>query len=373
VARDERVMLPAHAQVVVVWGCSPTQLIQAVCADPFCEDCAKIRADRVRDRWLPVLLHHMHRPKLLTLTMKSQPELRKAIVEFQSSFRRFLDLRLGKRGLKKLVDAAMMFVNEPGELGGELDRDAVERAERWEASIDRFKQDVERKAKKVKTRKDEPGEVRKEQAVRLRDVIGFGFASYEVTYTGEKGWHFHRHCTVDGEFIPWPVLVAAWTIATKGAGSIVDIRAMDKSSKGMAEAIKYVTKFWEIPDEKRDEVRRAIYGVKRIWPLGGARPEKAHPLCPFCGQEGCRAHRVTGIVTTMDEGILEDGTAYRQVWDDRDQVSYLFTRQNGLWVLLDTRVTPLDLMGSAIACHSSGGTTTDPPQLRELNQALWEF
>jgi hypothetical protein len=317
-----------HSQVIVEHGCGRTQLVQVVCADPLCVECSKIKAARVRAKWFPVMMA-MRRPKLITFTMKSQPVLKKAVKDFQSSFRRLLDLRLGVRGLPKLVEAALDFVRAPGKLDKILTEDEIARQERWETSIDRFRLACERKA------------VRLGRAPRMRDMIGKGFASYETTYHTVEGFHFHRHCTVDGEFIPWPVLVAAWTVATQGEGSIVDVRQVDKTYRSMEEVIKYCTKPWEIPDEKKTEVRQAMKGLKRIWPLGGACPVKPLPLCPFCKKEECKAHRVTGLVTIMNEGTLPDGTLYRQAWDDREQKSYMFTRESGgIWAGLSDPAPP---------------------------------
>lgn len=333
-------LLP-HSQIVIRHACGRTQLIQVLCADPLCVECSKVRAARVRSKWLPVMMN-MHRPKLITLTMKSKPILARAIADFQASFRRLLDLRLGKRGLPVLIEEARDFVRNPKELGVVLSQDEGARQERWETSIDKFRRACERKA------------VTLGRSPRMRDMIGPGFASYEVTFNPAEGWHFHRHCTVDGEFIPWPVLVAAWTIATQGAGSVVDIRSVDKSCESMQELIKYTTKSWEIPENKKSEVRQTIAGLKRIWPLGGAKPVMPVPICPFCKKEQCKAHRVTGIVHIIDEGELPDGTKYRQVWDDGDQVSYMFTLERGIWAgTNDTLVVDsLDLIHSAFACHS---------------------
>jgi hypothetical protein len=334
-------LLP-HSQIVIRHACGRTQLIQVVCADPLCVECSKIRAARVRAKWLPVMMA-MHRPKMITLTMKSQLVLEQARKDFQSSFRRLLDLRLGKRGLPELIEAALDFVHNPKDLGELLCHDEIARQERWETSIDRFRLACERKLSSLG------------RSPRMRDMIGPGFASYEITYKDDVGWHFHRHCTVDGEFIPWPVLVAAWTFATQGAGSVVDIRSVDKSSDSMKELVKYCTKPWEIPDDKKSELRQAVKGMKRIWPLGGAKPVEPVPLCPFCKQESCKAHRVTGMVKIIDEGFLPDGTQYRQVWDDRLQESYLFTREHGIWAGVNDPVAAhLDLIHSAFACHSQG-------------------
>jgi len=342
--------LPAHSQIVIRHDCGRTQLIQVVCGDPLCVECSKIRANRIQARWRPVLMA-MSRPKLITLTMKSQPILKDCIADFQKSFRRFMDLRLGKRGLPKLICAALDFVHDPDGYQGALDRDEERRAERWEASIEKFRRSVESKAKSIG------------KPPRMRDVTGAGFAAYEVIYNPDEGWHFHRHCTVDGDFIPWPVLVAAWKIATKGAGWIVDIRAISKSRKKkpdgkpydpMQEVIKYVTKSWEVPPGKHDELRQGIRDIKRIWPLGGARPVEAVSICPFCKKEGCKAHRVTGLVAIIAEGRIPGGVQYRQVWDDREQKSYMFTRDHGIWEGLADEAAPLDLIDSAIACHSTG-------------------
>jgi hypothetical protein len=364
---EAKELLP-HAQVVILHGCGRTQLLQVICADPLCVECLKVRAARVRARWLPVLME-MDTPRMITLTMKSQTVLEQAKKDFQLSFRRLLDLRLDDRGLPKLVKAALALVHRSreklierfGEEVGSKYADALERSkihdtEFWEKSVEKFRRTCEREAKREKFNLagKHKGEVRKDQTIRFRDMIGPGFASYEVTYNPSEGWHFHRHCTVDGEFIPWPVLVVAWRIATKRTGSVVDIRLMDKSEKSMRELVKYCTKPWEIPDDKKSELRQSVRGLKRVWPLGGAKPVKAHPVCPFCKDENCRAHRVTGIVEIIAEGTLPSGIPYRDVWDAREEKSYTFTQEHGIWGGLadDPEAHPLLLILSAFACRS---------------------
>jgi hypothetical protein len=362
--------LPLHVQVVIRHGgCGHTQLIEVLCADPFCVECAKARTKRIRAMWLPVL-ESMHSPKMITLTSRSRPTLRQAVKEFQASFRRMLDLRLDKRGLPKLVKDTLDFVrNPPKELAEELGEESeAAREKRWTESVEKFRLDCVRKAKKVKLNRSGKNKwkPRKDQRVRMRDMIGFGFADCETTYNPDEGFHFHRHLAVDGAFIPWPLLVTAWTMATKGDGTVAHIQSVGKSMKAMDELIKYIVKPWEIPDDKKDEVREVVFGMKRIWPIGGAKPEKVVAICPFCGEDSCKAHRITGYVTTMDEGTHPDGTRYRQVWDGREEHSYLFTLEHGLWVGADD--PPFVLIPKGIACHSQA-----PPGEKVRQETLDEL
>jgi hypothetical protein len=274
---------------------------------------------------------------MITLTTQSGFVFREVRQVFQSSFRRLLDLRLGKRGLDKIIEAALDFVhNPPGELPEQKRQDIESKAATWEKRIRLFRSTCERK------------KVTLGKSPRMRDVIGPGFASYEVTWNEAHGWHLHRHLTTDGAFIPWPVLVASWQIATEGKGKIVDIRSVDKSADSIKELIKYTTKAWEIPPERAQELRLGIFGMKRVWPLGGAKPSEVKAPCPFCGKVDCRPHPISGVMATLDRGTIADGTMYVTVGDG--QTSETFVLKDHAWI----PTAGLDLILSGFACQSRG-------------------
>jgi hypothetical protein len=149
----------------------------------------------------------------------------------------------------------------------------------------------------------------------LRHKIGSGLARLEVTYgdelsRGTEDWHVHRHLCVDGDFIPWTFLCAAWLKVTDGQASVVDIRRLRKTPEAISEVIKYLTKPWEIPADLEIDFRVAMFGKKKIWPLGHAKPQDKGNQCPYCGGqyvdvEGvvhtCRA-RTAGKVNLVRAG-----------------------------------------------------------------------
>jgi len=317
-------------------GCGEKRWILVPCSNPLCVPCSKIRAAQVRARWEPIL-KRMRAPRMITLTTQSGFDLRQVRKDFQSFFRRLLDLRLGKRGLDELIEAALDFVHNPsGELPEQKLQDIKSKTAAWEKKIKLFRSTCERKR------------VTLGKSPRMRDVIGPGFASYEVTWHDAHGWHFHRHLTTDGAFIPWPVLVAAWKVATEGKGEIVDIRLVDKSADSIQELIKYTAKAWEIPQERAQELRLAVFGMKRVWPLGGAKPSKVKAPCPCCHLVDCRPHPISGVMATLYRGTRSDGTRYAVVGDG--QMSAVVIRTWHAWV----EAPALDLIRGGFACQSQG-------------------
>jgi hypothetical protein len=274
---------------------------------------------------------------MITLTMSSDFDLARASRDFKSSFRRLLDLRLGASGLAELIVGALDFVRNPSDdLPQDRRQDILSKVKLWEHRIGIFKAQVERK------------QASKGKSQRFRDVIGPGFASVEVTWSDEHGWHFHRHLTTDGAFIPWPVLVVAWQKATHGKGQIVDIRAVDKSQDSINELVKYVCKPWEIPGERAAELRRALRGSKRIWPLGGAHPYNVPKPCPFCKRSSCRCQPISGDMATVNRGKLKDGTPFVVITDGFKTAVFLF--QDSAW----REASGLDLIQRAFACQALG-------------------
>jgi hypothetical protein len=181
-------------------------------------------------------------------------------------------------------------------------------------------------------------------------MIGDGLATLEVTINVISAlWHAHRHLVVDSGFIPWHLLVVLWQHATKGQGKIVDIRQLAKGSGAVEEGIKYVTKAWEIPDDKADELRHAVFGRKRIWPLGDAQPVEIESVCPGCGKptSECRIIDI-GFADTLAAGVTGDGQRWTwvQMRHTEDRVLLLWT--DGQWqVAQDINLIPMPF-----ACHS---------------------
>jgi hypothetical protein len=322
------------AWVLLVQSCGAGRAVPLDCGDPLCVDCERQRAKDRRDKWEPVL-KGMRSPRMITLTIKSGAVLEERIRTLQGSFTRFLDLRLGPRNMGDLGDQGIKFVRshyrdklKKGDITGDV---LANHLETWTGRIERFKGTINRH------------HGLKGKWPRMRDLIGEGFASLEITWSPGVGWHPHRHLAVDGQFIPWPVLCAAWIKATKGEGKIVDIKILDRNPKSILETIKYVTKSWEVPGDKRDEFRSAVRGLKRIWPLGGAKPSIPDKVCPYCHDPACGSHLV-GLGQEVKRGkVGESEIMILQVEGDR----HAFVLEIGTgW-----RSIPLYLINKEFACQ----------------------
>jgi hypothetical protein len=99
-------------------------------------------------------------------------------------------------------------------------------------------------------------------------------AKTEVTL-GQEGWHPHLSFLTVGRYMEQSELSAQWAKATKGAGTIVDIRAVDDVDSIPAEIGKYVakpmaetkegkTRLEDWPEEKRRELAALLAGRPRV-------------------------------------------------------------------------------------------------------------
>jgi len=285
----------------------------------------------------------MRAPKRITLTVPSGHDLAEQWQFLSRSFRCFLDTRLGPRNWERFAGQAREFLASHL-ANNELD--VVTRCQRFEAaclSLDRF-------AKRLGRFHSRTG-----RWPRVRDVIGQGLVSSEVTYSLELGWHPHKHLVVDSGYIPWALLVVVWQKATKGHASIVDIRSLGQDRKSMREAIKYVTKPWEIPADKADELRRVLFGKKRVWPLGGAKPVDPEKVCPGCGRPVAEC-RPVGFDLADTFFLAEDlGLAVIRLRHSSKRL--VLRRLDGRW-----QVQGLNLIPMRLACHSSPARAgPDPP------------
>lgn len=320
----------SHGYIYLTTDCGQNYFVPVLCTDPLCARCERIKAHRKRDKWYPVL-RNMRSPKLITLTVKNGPNLKERIEFLQTSFKALLQMRLGPENLNSLRIDALEFVEshyrkndaEPEKLKAELIR--------WEKSIRKFQNQVTNRNLLTK------------KTPRFRDMVGKGFAVLEVTKP--NGWHPHRHLTVDGAFIPWPILCAAWLKVTNGEAFIVDVREIGKDSKSMKEAVKYLTKITETnmwSEDEKNEFRQVLKGMKRVWPLGKAKPIKPEKKCPCCGESKCRA-QVAGSGELLETGVMW-GRKYKlfrldDETDPKRRYIMLMKDERGLWEsspLLDT-------------------------------------
>lgn len=314
-------------------GCGHRQPIPNFCSDPLCYECEKAKAHERQARWLPTL-KRMSTPRLITFTIPNGFDPKERLVFLQKSFRALLELRIGKANLDYLCERALLFSEKHYlDLANNGTIDQVEAANRIAAhtnSIRAFRTSIiNAKAHSGKWSK-------------MRKLIGPGFATLETTWHDETGYHFHRHLCTDGRFIPWAFLCVTWLKVTGDQASITDIRAIDKADESIKELAKYVTKGWEIPPSQHDILRAALKRVKRIWPLGGAKPEQPDRSCPYCGDPTCHA-KMGGKCSLIEIGELA-GVKY-QVFETEDQtptgllffvVYYTQDGGRGEFPLLDT-------------------------------------
>jgi hypothetical protein len=307
--------------VVVQKDCGGAFPASVDCGDPLCLDCEKRRAAERRRRWTPTIMR-MRYPVLLTLTIKDGPVLAERQDKLRSYFRKLLDLRIGSRNRVKFLELALDYA------GSHFAEDPIE-VQRWS---DRCK-DFDKHLGTL------PG------SARVRDLIHAGIAFHEITCADD--WHAHKHLVIDAKYIPQPYLVVLWMWVTEGDGKVVDIRKVDKTRKGIAEAIKYLTKIWEIPEDKRDEFRKAVKGLKRVWPLAGAKPTEVDAPCPMCGGLECHGHLI-GIGEHAK--FWKTGEVECMCLDMYDNSRTYFTRSSAEQCY---KVVPVYLIPREIARHSN--------------------
>lgn len=320
-----------HGYIQLRTSCGKLRHVRELCSDPLCEKCEPVRAFRRRRRWYKVL-KSMRYPRMITLTIPDGRDLKERFSFLQSSFRRFLHMPLGGRNRAKLHQAALEFAGQ--HYDNQVASSKMTSLEK-SAKLAELEKSLNRFFATIKKRQEKAG-----KWPRLRHAVGRGFAALEITLNGD--WHVHRHLCVDGQYIPWALLCGAWQIATQGQAWITDIRKIDQTPDGMKEAVKYLTKPWEIPLDYQDEFAEAVKGVKRVWPLGGAKPEEEHQVCPYCSNPDCKA-QAAGLANLIETGSLW-GYTYRifesDFLTDRKRTRYLeIKRPDGVWdqvTLLDT-------------------------------------
>jgi len=214
-----------------------------------------------------------------------------------ASFRRLLDLRIGRNNSKKI---RRLVTQKIAELVKAESIDAPT-AEAWATSTDRWLKAVTR------------AEERRGKSFKLRKLIK-GLSSLEITYNAkDTSWHAHRHLIVSMPYMPQIIMGELWNIATEGKGQIVDVRAIKDVETGVLEAIKYVTKGWEIPDagenlfgkpSPQEELLAALHGKKRTWVIGRIKPQEQPKVCAGCGKEECTCERIATVSMTDK---VEDG------------------------------------------------------------------
>jgi hypothetical protein len=330
-------------------GCNHNQAIVLRCRKHTCPHCSQIRSSEDRARWLPVLASMKH-PKQIVLAVKSLSVAIPSLDLLAKCFRRFCELRLGKRSRAKYKKLSLEFIEEHrAEFDANHNQDQKRfSADRWIRSIERFwNVDVpalERKRRQDVLASKDPKQSKSEaaQALKVRHML-FGFRALEVTGNVFSGWHPHYHSATDGGFLPFPALMVLWMAAcTVGGecfaafadpdepmpdGQVLGRTAHISAITKPAELLKYVTKHQHyddpgaaagvaLPPLMQQELDEALHGRKHIWPLGKAKPAELpkHP-CPGCSDPECTCHMGENLHTYCGNDVWqsEDGQRLFQV------------------------------------------------------------
>lgn len=271
--------------------CGHKQAIPIKCKSPLCPNCERARAQRVQRRWIATL-KTLPELKFMTLTIVSGKNLAERLQVLDTAFRSLLDTRLGRNNRHKIQRIVFAKI-ESLRTSQAITEDT---AQAWQSSTVRWLKMVEK------------AEAKRGKSFKLRKLLK-GLSSLEITDNSETNeWHAHRHLILSMPYMPQIVLSELWNLATNGQGQIVDIRAITNVETGILEAVKYVTKGWEIREERADELLTALKGKKRTWVIGRIKPQEDEPKpCPDCNEIECKCHKVI-VVTEVNK--LDDGTGY---------------------------------------------------------------
>lgn len=270
-------------------NCGYRQATPIYCKSILCRECEKRRAIEAQERWYEVLAQYKHL-SMMTLTVKGDSKLEKQLALLDSAFRKLLDYRLGQRNRAIILNNVKAELESLFKQGKDKDK-----LNKWQRSTEAFLTMCEKKEK-------EEG-----KSFKFRKLLE-GLSSLEVTYnTSADLWHSHRHLILSMPFIPEIVLSVIWQIVTDQAGKIVDIRTVKDLKEGLKETIKYTTKAWEIPQEKEEELIKAMRNKKRLWPIGRIKPIKPPPKpCPYCKSTDCDCTKVVMLENDTEEAILNN-------------------------------------------------------------------
>ena len=309
--------------------CGTTQFVGTDCGDALCPSCEPFRATERRKGWQPVA-ERMAMPMWTTMSLPNVSDADVGIRELMATRRRFLNVRLGSRNQKRLKqDCHAYTVNH---FGAEDDKNIA----KWDRSVRRF---VER-LKKF------------EKPPRMYDMLGRGFATLEVTYNPvTDDWHPHFNAITDSQFLPWVIAVVAWGWASGGRGKVVYIKRLENVPADMREVVKYVSKPWELPAARQDDLRKALRHKRRIWPLGKAKPVKVKTACPSCGSTECTI-RFAGKAEILQKAATPWGEVVRVRYGIGEELGEKwFVKQLGLWK--EPEPESLNLILRYLARHSA--------------------
>lgn len=321
--------------------CGHNQVVPIGCGLPTCPECERRRSQKVIARWSPTFAKMKH-PKMLVLAMKSSAVLIRGREILAKCYDRFQNLRLGRVARRRLKQATLDLIEE---LRPQLD--ANHNADQKRFSADKFIRSCNRfwdvdvpqleRAKIARVLAAEESPTKNKLAMKVRDLF-YGVRGLEVTENIFSGWHPHYHIAFDGPFIPWPAVMALWQRACTvngeclaaladpdeklEPGQVLGRTAHISALRDIREVLKYVTKHQDykhpgaeheaLPGEKRTELIEGLHGVKRIRPLGGARPAAEEPApCPGCDDTECKCHKGETLRTYLGGDIWRSSDGER--------------------------------------------------------------
>jgi len=315
-----------RAGVVLTRACGGVQFVGTDCGDPLCPSCEPYRAKVRRDHWQPVA-EKMRYPVWSIFSQRNISDLDQG-KELLKSWRRFQDTRLGPRNQKRFGVEVRDYIQEHW-------RDEPIEVRTWLERCAKFERRL--------ARSSEP--------LRVRDLTGRGFVTFEITYNPvADSFHPHLNVVRDSRYIPQPYLVVLWRNATRGEGEVVWVKKLSNIPEDMHEVVKYVCKPGDIPAARRGDLRRFLKGLRRVWPLGGAKPCEREKACPFCGEVGCKAHMSgSGVILRQEDTTL--GKAVLVYYGQDVPRESWFVRIDYVWQ--QAGAVAIDLILRELACHST--------------------
>ena len=278
--------------------CGHQQAVVMKCGSPLCAECERERIARIVERWTEPL-EALPSLKLMTLTIRNGEEAAERLKVLDTSFRKLMDFRLGRTNLRRLKKRVFRFISQ----WEEKEIKTPEQAEQLRRSVESWFTYIERQEKL------------NGKSFKVRKLLK-GLSSLEVTYDEDTKWHPHRHLIVSMRYMPQIILTVLWQWATEGQGQIVDIRAVKDIAGGLRETIKYTVKGLTIPEEKEEELLKALFRKKRVWVIGRIKPKPEDPKpCPGCERTDCNCKKVA-VVTNATNAVINNTLYVATIYPD---------------------------------------------------------
>ncbi|NPA72967.1 MAG: protein rep [Gammaproteobacteria bacterium] len=221
---------------------------------PYCQ----VRESRKRLStiltWFSHLLDAGERLSFITITIPSSHNIFEHIAQLKKAFERFYQMRIGRRAWEQIseeffaeVKSYVLNLRELGYSEEEIER----RVKRQLYFFEQFE-------KYVIAGLDDNAKV--------KDVFRSAVWKFELTYSGNAGYHAHFHGITT---VFMPKLLLTVLLKRAGLGAVCDIREL-RGRQGLVELTKYETKYWELEGltfEEKLAVEVALLGFKkfRVW------------------------------------------------------------------------------------------------------------